>query len=262
MPSGTSSAPPNPWKPASSSSTTTRATSLTPSARASRTCRQGTSAAHGLKHQPARSGPVGVGIIGAGIISKQYLDNLTIFPDLKVHAIGRPLRGRRRRSRRGIRHRRPGGVDAALNHPDVEIVVNLTIPAAHVEVATAAVNAGKHVWSEKPFSLDRESGRGLLKAADAAGVRLGCAPDTFLGAGLQTRPPDDRTRRYRHAADRHDPFQSPGPESWHPNPAFLFQYGAGPAVRHGPVLPHRPGPDVRLRPPGGGLRLQVPAKSA
>jgi predicted dehydrogenase len=72
-----------------------------------------------------------------------------------------------------------GSVDAALNHPEVEIIVNLTIPAAHVEVATAAVNAGKHVWTEKPFALDRESGLGLLKAADAAGGRLGCAPDTF-----------------------------------------------------------------------------------
>jgi predicted dehydrogenase len=100
--------------------------------------------------------------------------------------------------------------------------------------STAAVNAGKHVWTEKPFSLDRTSGLALLKAADAAGLRLGCAPDTTLGAGLQTA---------RRLIERGDigipltaltPFQTPGPESWHPNPAFLFQHGAGPLFDMGP----------------------------
>jgi predicted dehydrogenase len=180
------------------------------------------------------SGPVGVAVIGAGNISKQYLDNLTVFPDLKVHVIADLFEeaARARAKEYGIAEW--GGVDAALNHPDVEIIVNLTIPSAHVEVATAAVNAGKHVWTEKPFSLDRESGLGLLKAADAAGIRLGCAPDTFLGAGLQT------ARRIIERGDICIPltamttFQTPGPESWHPNPAFLFQYGAGPLFDMGP----------------------------
>jgi predicted dehydrogenase len=93
------------------------------------------------------SGPVGVGVIGAGNISKQYLDNLTAFPDLRVHVIGDLFEeaAEARAKEYGIPEW--GGVDAALNHPDVEIIVNLTIPAAHVEVATAAVNAGKHVWT-------------------------------------------------------------------------------------------------------------------
>ena len=184
--------------------------------------------------QSSGSGPVGVGVIGAGVISKQYLDNLTVFPDLKVHVIADLFEdvAAARAKEYGIPQ--SSGVDAALNHPDVEIVVNLTIPAAHVEVATAAVNAGKHVWTEKPFSLDRESGLGLLKAADAAGMRLGCAPDTFLGAGLQT------ARRIIERGDIGTPltamtmFQTPGPESWHPNPAFLFQHGAGPLFDMGP----------------------------
>ncbi|UKA63230.1 Gfo/Idh/MocA family protein [Arthrobacter sp. FW306-04-A] len=191
-------------------------------------------------HQSAPSspsslrGPVGVAVIGAGNISKQYLDNLTVFPDVKVLVIADLFEeaAEARAKEYGI----PGwgGVDAALNHPDVEIIVNLTIPAAHVEVATAAVNAGKHVWTEKPFSLDRESGLALLKAADAAGIRLGCAPDTFLGAGLQT------ARRIIERGDIGTPltaltmFQTPGPESWHPNPAFLFQHGAGPLFDMGP----------------------------
>jgi predicted dehydrogenase len=182
----------------------------------------------------ARTGPVGIGIIGAGVISKQYLDNLTSFPDIRVAAIGDLFEDAA--AARAAEYGVPvhGGVDAVLGNPDVEIVINLTIPAAHVDVATQALNAGKHVWSEKPFSLDRESGLGLLKAADAAGLRLGCAPDTFLGAGLQT------ARRMIERGDIGVPLtaltlmQSPGPESWHPNPAFLFQDGAGPLFDIGP----------------------------
>ncbi|WP_125610145.1 Gfo/Idh/MocA family protein [Specibacter cremeus] len=175
-----------------------------------------------------KTGPVGVAVIGAGNISKQYLDNLTSFPDLKVHVVADLFEdaAAARASEYGIES--SGGVDAALNHPDVEIIVNLTIPAAHVEVARAAVAAGKHVWSEKPFSLDRESGLTLLKEADAAGVRLGCAPDTFLGGGLQTALRLIRSGAIGTPLTALTMFQSPGPESWHPNPAFLFQAGAGP----------------------------------
>lgn len=180
------------------------------------------------------SAPVGIALIGAGVISKQYLENLAKFPDVKVQVIADVFEqvAADRAKEFGIETH--GGVEAALSHPDVEIVVNLTIPAAHVEVAEAAVAAGKHVWSEKPFSLDRESGRGLLEAANQAGLRLGCAPDTFLGPGLQT------ARRMIERGDIGQPltalsvFQSPGPESWHPNPAFLFQHGAGPLFDIGP----------------------------
>ncbi|WP_247046149.1 Gfo/Idh/MocA family protein [Arthrobacter rhizosphaerae] len=183
---------------------------------------------------PVGRGPVGVAVIGAGNISKAYLDNLTVFPDLKVHVIADLFEEAAQERAKEYSVPEWGGVEAALNHPDVEIIVNLTIPAAHVEVATAAVRAGKHVWTEKPFSLDRESGLGLLKAADAAGIRLGCAPDTFLGAGLQT------ALRLIERGDIGTPltamttFQTSGPESWHPNPAFLFQHGAGPLFDMGP----------------------------
>lgn len=181
-----------------------------------------------------RSGPVGVGIIGAGVISTQYLDNLTTFSDVVVHAIGDlvPAAAQARAEQYGITTH--GTPEDVLNHPDVEIVVNLTIPAAHVPVAQAAIRAGKHVWSEKPFALDRESGRALLAEAEAAGLLLGCAPDTFLGAGLQT------ARRAIEAGVIGTPltaltlFHVPGPEAWHPNPEFLFQAGAGPLLDMGP----------------------------
>ena len=181
-----------------------------------------------------RTGPVGIGIIGAGVISGTYLENLTAFPDVQVHAIGDlfPEAAKARAEEHGVPHH--GGIDAVLTNPDVEIVVNLTIPAAHVEVSLAAISAGKHVWSEKPVALDREGGQRLIGAADAAGVRLGCAPDTFLGAGLQA------SLKALSRGDIGTPLtaltlmQSPGPESWHPNPAFLFQTGAGPLFDIGP----------------------------
>src|SRR3954447_14665616 len=178
--------------------------------------------------------PVGVGVIGAGVISDAYLKSLNSFPDVKVHAIGdlRPEAAKEKAEQYGIQTH--GGPEAVLNHPDVEIVVNLTIPIAHVEVALAAVAAGKHVWSEKPFSLDQDSGLKLLATAKDAGLRLGCAPDTILGPGLQ------ESRRIIERGDIGTPLtaltlmQSPGPESWHPNPDFLFQEGAGPLFDIGP----------------------------
>ena len=181
-----------------------------------------------------RTGPVGVGIIGAGVISGTYLENLASFPDITVHAIGDlfPAAAQTRAEEHGIPHH--GGIDSVLGNDDVEIVINLTIPAAHVEVSLAAIAAGKHVWSEKPVALDRQSGQELLDAAEAAGVRLGCAPDTFLGAGLQS------ALRALQRGDIGTPLtaltllQGPGPESWHPNPAFLFQTGAGPLFDVGP----------------------------
>jgi len=177
---------------------------------------------------------VGVGVIGAGVISDAYIKSMQSFPDLAVVAIGdlRPEAAKEKAEQYGIEAH--GGPEAVLSNPDVEIVVNLTIPIAHVEVALAAVAAGKHVWSEKPFSLDQESGLKLLSTAQDAGLRLGCAPDTILGPGLQ------ESRRIIERGEIGQPLtaltlmQSPGPESWHPNPAFLFQEGAGPLWDIGP----------------------------
>ncbi|MET1051652.1 MAG: Gfo/Idh/MocA family oxidoreductase [Mycetocola sp.] len=180
------------------------------------------------------SGPVGIGIIGAGVISETYLENLTTFPDVVVHAVGDLYEdsAAKRAAQFGIEA--SGGVDAVLTHPDVEIVVNLTIPTAHVPIALDAVAAGKHVMSEKPFSLDRESGQRLLAAAADAGVRVGCAPDTFLGAGLQAAFRAIAEGQIGTPLTALTLMQSPGPESWHPNPAFLFQEGAGPLFDIGP----------------------------
>ena len=126
----------------------------------------------------ASSGAVGVGIIGAGNISDQYLTHLSSFPDVRVIAIGDLLedRAKAQAERYGVPH--AGGIDLVLNDPDVDIVVNLTIPAVHVEVSLAIIAAGKHVWTEKPIGIDREESLRLLTAADAAGLRVGepCSP--------------------------------------------------------------------------------------
>lgn len=176
----------------------------------------------------------GVGIVGAGTISDQYLENLTQFPDLKVVFIADldEERAASQAEKWGVAA--SGSYEQLLATDDVEIVVNLTIPAVHVEVALQAVAAGKHVWGEKPYALDRESGRRLMEAAKEAGVRVAVAPDTFLGAGLQTALREVRDGAIGQPLTALTLFQVPGPESWHPSPEFLFAKGAGPLFDVGP----------------------------
>ncbi|HEY3409558.1 MAG TPA: Gfo/Idh/MocA family oxidoreductase, partial [Propionicimonas sp.] len=127
-----------------------------------------------------------------------------------------------------------GSLQTVLNHPRVHIVVNLTIPAAHVEVSTAAIRAGKHVWSEKPLGLDRASARALLGEAASLGLQVCCAPDTVVGPGIQA------TLRALADGSVGRPLaglaimQNPGPDAWHPSPEFFFAPGGGPVLDIGP----------------------------
>ena len=181
-----------------------------------------------------RTGPLGIGIIGAGVISGTYIENLTSFADTKVVAIADKITEKAHARAEEFGIAAAGDNSVVLDNPEVELVVNITTPDAHAEVAAQALAAGKHVWNEKPLALDRESGRGTIEAAEAAGLRVGCAPDTFLGTGLQ------KSRELLESGIIGTPLtalvllQSPGPESWHPDPAFLFQYGAGPLFDIGP----------------------------
>lgn len=182
----------------------------------------------------ATSGPVGVGLIGAGNISDQYLTHLTSFPDVRVLAIADVAEDRARAQADKYGVPRAGGVDVVLGDPEIDIVVNLTIPAVHVEVSESIIAAGKHVWTEKPIGIDREESQRLLATADAAGLRVGVAPDTVLGPGVQT------AKRVIARGDIGQPlfaqtnFQWQGPEIFHPNPAFLYAKGAGPLLDMGP----------------------------
>ncbi|GAB3602773.1 Gfo/Idh/MocA family protein [Microbacterium aureliae] len=180
------------------------------------------------------TGPVGVGFIGAGMISDTYLANLTSFPDVRVVIVGDldTARAAAQAAAHGVPE--SGSPEDVLAHPEVELVVNLTIPAAHVPVSSAALAAGKHVWSEKPIGIDRAAARGLLEQAEAAGLRVGIAPDTVLGPGLQT------ARRAIARGDIGQPLSAQtsmqyiGPDVFHPNPAFLFARGGGPLLDMGP----------------------------
>ncbi len=180
------------------------------------------------------SGPVGVGFIGTGVISDQYLTNLTTFPDLEVLILGdlNPEVAKAQAEKYGIPAH--GTAQDVLDHPGVQVVVNLTIPAAHVEISSAAIAAGKHVWTEKPLGLDRESTSALLTQADEAGLRIGCAPDTVLGAGVQTAKRAILDGLIGRPLFAQTSMQWQGPEVFHPNPAFLFAKGAGPLLDIGP----------------------------
>jgi predicted dehydrogenase len=177
---------------------------------------------------------VGIGIIGVGVISDTYLENLSAFPDVEVLIVGDLLLDRAQAQ--AEKHGVPafGSADDVLAHPGVDLVINLMIPAVHIEVSRAAIAAGKHVWTEKPLGLDREGAAELLREADAAGLRVGSAPDTLLGPAFQAA---------RRAIDNgvigrplfaQTTFQTQGPDLWHPSPAFLFAQGAGPLLDMGP----------------------------
>jgi predicted dehydrogenase len=180
------------------------------------------------------SPPVGVGIVGAGVISGIYLENLTGRLD-NVRVIGiadlLPERAQAQAAKHGVAALT---VDELLAHPDVEIVVNLTIPAAHGDVGLRAIEAGKSVYNEKPLSVTREEARALLDHAAARGVRVGGAPDTFLGGGLQTaRALLDAGAIGRPVAAAGS-MLTRGHERWHPNPDFYYQPGGGPLFDMGP----------------------------
>ncbi len=178
--------------------------------------------------------PVKVGVIGVGKISDIYLQNCGRFPILELAACADLNMERAAAQAAAYNVPRVLSVDELLADPEIELVLNLTVPLAHAEVALAAVRAGKSVYNEKPLTVAREDGALLLKEARTRGVLVGCAPDTFLGSGLQTcRALIDEGAIGKPVAASAS-FLSRGPESWHPNPAFYYQYGGGPMFDMGP----------------------------
>jgi predicted dehydrogenase len=175
-----------------------------------------------------------VAVVGAGNVSDEYLRALTSYPDLAVTAVADldPARARAQAEAYGIPV--SGATAQVLGRDDVDLVVNLTIPAAHADVALAAIEAGKHVWGEKPFALDRVSARAVLDAAGAAGVVVGNAPDTILGPAIQTSQRLLAEGAVGAARTVLTLMQGPGPDAWHPRPQFLFAKGAGPLFDIGP----------------------------
>ena len=177
--------------------------------------------------------PVRIGLIGCGTISPAYLRAAARFDILEFAGCADidPAAARKTQADFGV----PAlSVEELLARDDIEVVLNLTVPAAHGAVNLAALEAGKHAYCEKPFGLDVAEGERVLGVADAAGLRVGCAPDTFLGGGHQSvrRLIDDGAVGRPVAATAF--MMGPGHESWHPNPAFYYQPGGGPLFDMGP----------------------------
>lgn len=174
-----------------------------------------------------------VGIIGCGTISGIYLKSPTVFPILDIVACADLDMGRAQAKADEFNIQALSVADL-LAHPEVEIIINLTIPAAHAEVAQAAIAHGKSVYSEKPLALNTADGKAIVEQAQAAKVRVGCAPDTFLGGGLQTcrKLIDDGWIGTPVAATAF--MMSHGHEHWHPSPEFYYQRGGGPMFDMGP----------------------------
>jgi predicted dehydrogenase len=176
---------------------------------------------------------VGIGIIGCGNISGAYIAATGIFPILEIRGVAdaKPEVAQLAAEKAGLK---AYSVEDLLRKDDVEIIVNLTVPAVHVEVGLQAIAAGKHVHSEKPLGLSVLDARRLLDAAEKKGLRVGCAPDTFLGGGHQTcRGLIDSGAIGRVIAGTAF-FMCPGHELWHPNPAFYYAPGGGPMLDMGP----------------------------
>ena len=178
-------------------------------------------------------GKIGVGIIGAGNISKAYLRLAPLFRGFEIRAISDldAEASKRRGEEFGIL---ACSVEELLVAPDIDVVVNLTVPAAHFSVTQNILEAGKHAYSEKPFVLSVEEGKELQKLASERNLRIGSAPDTFLGGShQQARDLIDAGSIGKIAAGTCH-VMSHGMEDWHPNPDFFFQPGAGPVLDLGP----------------------------
>jgi predicted dehydrogenase len=176
---------------------------------------------------------IGVGLIGCGNISTIYLKNAARVPGVQVRACAdlRPEFAEAQGLKFGVD---AVPVDTLLGRDDIQLVVNLTVPSAHSAVSLAALAAGKHVFSEKPLAVDLEFGRKVVEEAERRGLLLGCAPDTFLGAGgrLARRLLDDGSIGRVLAGTAF--VMSHGMEHWHPDPEFFFKPGGGPVLDIGP----------------------------
>ncbi len=205
--------------------------------------------------------PVKVGVIGCGNICSTYLRNATGFDAIDIVACADLVRERAsaHAAEFGVR---ACTVDEILADSEIEAVLNLTLPAAHFELAMAALEAGKSVYNEKPLAVKREEGAKLVETARAKGLRLGCAPDTFLGAGQQTSRKliDDGAIGEPVAASAF--IVCHGHERWHPSPEFFYKLGAGPVFDMGPyyltALVSLLGPVERVT---GSARMSFPERT-
>ncbi len=176
---------------------------------------------------------VKVGIVGCGMISKAYLDGAKTFKILDMAACA-DINMDAAKEKAEEYGSKAMTVDELMANPEIEVVLNLTIPSVHAEVAVRALEAGKHVYGEKPLAVSREDGKKIVDTAKAKGLLVGSAPDTFLGGGIQTcrKLMDDNWIGRPIAGTAF--MMGHGPEGWHVNPGFYYQKGGGPMFDMGP----------------------------
>ncbi|WP_025158822.1 Gfo/Idh/MocA family protein [Leifsonia aquatica] len=177
--------------------------------------------------------PLSIGVIGVGNISAQYFAAFPTLPGLRLEAVAdldvaRAAAVGEAQGVRGV------SVDDLLGDPRIDAVLNLTIPQAHAEVALRALDAGKHVYGEKPLALATAEAAPVLARAAERGLRVGSAPDTVLGTGIQTARAVIDAGRIGAPVGAAVSWSAPGHELWHPAPAFYYQPGGGPLFDMGP----------------------------
>ena len=176
---------------------------------------------------------LGVGVIGCGNISAAYFRLAPLFRGIEMRACA-DIDMKAAKARAKEFDLRAETVDELLAANDIDIIVNLTVPAVHYDVSRQVLGAGKHVYSEKPFVLSVKEGLDLKKRAEKKGLRIGSAPDTFLGGAHQLARHLIDSGKLGKITSGTCHVMSHGMEHWHPNPDFFFQPGAGPVLDIGP----------------------------
>jgi predicted dehydrogenase len=172
---------------------------------------------------------VRVGVVGCGIVAKVYVEGSTAFDSFDVVACA-DLDVESAEAFAELHGLKASTVDELIADPSIEVVLNLTPPAAHAPVMRAALEAGKHVYTEKPITTTVAEGRELLAEADRRGLRIGCAPDTFLGAAYEAARELIANGEIGSPLAATATFLVGGPDSWHPNADFFYRAGGGPML--------------------------------
>lgn len=203
-------------------------------------------------------GPHRIGIVGLGVVLRAYLETLANHPAVSITAVADLDAARSAAVAAEIPGAEALSVEGLLDSPDVQTVLNLTIPAAHAEIALRAIGHGKNVYAEKPLATTFPDACSILDAAAAAGAVVGCAPDTVLGTGTQTTRAAIDAGLIGRPLTASAVMVTPGHERWHPNPDFYYTAGGGPLLDMGPyyvaALVHLLGPVRAVIAASSGLR--------
>jgi predicted dehydrogenase len=190
--------------------------------------------------------PHRVGVVGLGVISGAYLGTLVDHPAVRITAVADLDASRAAAAAAEVPGARVLDAERLLDSPDVDTVLNLTVPAAHAEISLAALGRGKSIYTEKPLAITFADARSIVETAAGVGARVGCAPDTVLGTGTQTARAAIEAGLIGRPLAASAVMVYSGPERWHPNPDFYYAAGGGPLLDMGPyyvaALVHLLGP--------------------